>query len=133
MTYTVQAGDSLSLIAQKFYGDLMRWGEIYDANKDLIGDNPDAIEIGMQLQIPGIYGPAPDQGGATNPDWGNQTINMPPATVYPQTGPSYGTQIIPGPSGIMGWFTDPKNLMMVAAVTVGGIFLFNKMGKRRAA
>jgi len=50
-TYVVKAGDSLSKIAQAIYGDLNRWRDIYEANKDKIA-NPDAIEVGQELIIP---------------------------------------------------------------------------------
>jgi nucleoid-associated protein YgaU len=49
--YTVVAGDSLSLIAQRVYGDLMQWPRLYQANQDRIG-NPNTLEIGWVLRIP---------------------------------------------------------------------------------
>lgn len=49
--YTVLEGDSLSSIAEKFYGDLYRWPVILEYN-DLA--NPDLIEVGMVLKIPKI-------------------------------------------------------------------------------
>jgi nucleoid-associated protein YgaU len=51
-TYTVVAGDSLSKIAKKIYGDGNRWKEIWEANKDAV-KNPDLIHPGQQLKIPG--------------------------------------------------------------------------------
>ncbi len=51
-TYEVQSGDTLLSIADQFYGDVTKWRGIYDANKDVIGDNPDALKIGMKLKIP---------------------------------------------------------------------------------
>jgi nucleoid-associated protein YgaU len=51
-TYTVVAGDSLSKIAKKIYGDAKRWKEIFEANKDKI-KNPDLIHPGQVLRIPG--------------------------------------------------------------------------------
>lgn len=54
-TYTVQAGDTLGTIANQFYGDSSQWRRIYDANKDAIGDNPDALKLDTKLTIP----PAP--------------------------------------------------------------------------
>jgi len=51
-TYTVALGDTLSSIAQKFYGDASRWQEIYQANVDVIGNDPNLIITGMILQIP---------------------------------------------------------------------------------
>ena len=51
-TYTVVAGDSLSKIAKKIYGDANRWKEIFEANKGKI-KNPDLIYPGQVLKIPG--------------------------------------------------------------------------------
>jgi ABC-type amino acid transport substrate-binding protein/phage tail protein X len=52
--YVVQAGDTLSKIAGKVYGDVgpEAWHRIYDANRDLIGANPSALKAGMKLTIP---------------------------------------------------------------------------------
>jgi nucleoid-associated protein YgaU len=49
--YTVVAGDSLSKIAKKYYGDASQWRRIYDANRDRI-ENPDLIQPGWKLAIP---------------------------------------------------------------------------------
>jgi nucleoid-associated protein YgaU len=51
-TYTVVAGDSLSKIAKRAYGNANEWRRIYDANRQLIGDNPDFIKPGQKLTIP---------------------------------------------------------------------------------
>ncbi|MEV0297223.1 LysM peptidoglycan-binding domain-containing protein [Nocardia sp. NPDC050710] len=48
-TYTVEPGDTLWAIAERFYGDGNRYQEIADASG--IG-NPDAINIGQVLTIP---------------------------------------------------------------------------------
>ena len=53
-TYTVVSGDSLSKIAKNHYGDGTKWHQIYEANKDLIGNNPDLIEVGQVLTLPSI-------------------------------------------------------------------------------
>jgi len=50
-TYTVVAGDSLSKIAKRKYGDASEWRKIYEANKDTI-DDPDLIHPGQVLRIP---------------------------------------------------------------------------------
>ena len=50
-TYTVKAGDSLSKIAKKKYGNANLWKLIFEANKDRI-KNPDLIQIGWELKIP---------------------------------------------------------------------------------
>ncbi|HSH05979.1 MAG TPA: LysM peptidoglycan-binding domain-containing protein [Anaerolineae bacterium] len=51
-TYTVASGDSLSVISNRFYGDAKHWQKIYQANKDVIGDNPNLIRVGQVLTIP---------------------------------------------------------------------------------
>ena len=48
-SYTVKGGDTLSKIGQH-HG--VAWREIYEANKGVIGDNPDKIRPGQQLRIP---------------------------------------------------------------------------------
>ncbi len=50
--YTVKEGDSLSRIAAFFYFDGNYWSRIMDANRFMIGDNPDLIFEGMVLIIP---------------------------------------------------------------------------------
>ncbi|MCB2376320.1 LysM peptidoglycan-binding domain-containing protein [Hymenobacter sp. BT635] len=53
-SYTVVSGDSLSKIAKNHYGDASKWHQIYEANKAIIGSNPDHIEVGQQLTLPTI-------------------------------------------------------------------------------
>ena len=48
--YRVKKGDSLSKIARKFSG--VSWRDIYNSNKDIIGNNPNTIDLGMILKIP---------------------------------------------------------------------------------
>jgi nucleoid-associated protein YgaU len=50
-TYTVQAGDTLSAIAKRFYGRANDYMQIFDANRDQLSD-PDAISPGQVLKIP---------------------------------------------------------------------------------
>lgn len=50
-TYVVVAGDSLSKISQRVYGNPQRWREIYQANLDrLRGEN--SLKVGLELRIP---------------------------------------------------------------------------------
>lgn len=51
-TYTVQKGDCLYNIAKKFYGNGSEYTKIYNANKNVIGANPNLIYAGTVLTIP---------------------------------------------------------------------------------
>ncbi|MVN76550.1 LysM peptidoglycan-binding domain-containing protein [Hymenobacter sp. HMF4947] len=53
-SYTVVSGDSLSKIAKNHYGDAAKWHQIYEANKAIIGSNPDHIEVGQELTLPSL-------------------------------------------------------------------------------
>jgi nucleoid-associated protein YgaU len=50
--YTVQSGDSLSKIAQKFYGNGNAYPKIYYSNLQTIGPDPGLIYPGQKLYIP---------------------------------------------------------------------------------
>ena len=50
-SHVVQPGDTLSRIAQRYYGNGRRWNEILAANKAVI-PNPDRLAIGTTLVIP---------------------------------------------------------------------------------
>ena len=54
--YEVAAGDSLSKIAKREYGNANEWKRIYEANQDVL-KNPDKIYPGQKLKIP----PLPSQ------------------------------------------------------------------------
>lgn len=49
--YTVKKGDTLSAIAQSYYGDASKYRTIFDANRDVLSD-PDRIKEGVELRIP---------------------------------------------------------------------------------
>jgi len=51
LTYQVVAGDSLSKIAKRFYGDANAYHKIFDANRDQLSD-PDKIQVGQELKLP---------------------------------------------------------------------------------
>ena len=61
--YTVQAGDTLFLIAQKFYGDGNLWQLIYETNRAALGPDPNQLQVGMVLVIPATDNPNPPSGG----------------------------------------------------------------------
>lgn len=51
-TYTVVYGDCLWNLAKKFYGNGALYTKIYEANKSLIGPNPNTLYVGWVLTIP---------------------------------------------------------------------------------
>ncbi len=51
--YHVVAGDTLSKIATKFYGDSGKWDAIYEANKEMMR-SPGDLKVGQTLVIPAL-------------------------------------------------------------------------------
>jgi nucleoid-associated protein YgaU len=49
--YEVVAGDTLSKIAEKYYGDPSLYPQIFEANRDQL-DDPNKIKVGQKLRIP---------------------------------------------------------------------------------
>ena len=50
-TYTVRSGDYLSRIAKAHCATASDWTGIYEHNKNVIGPNPDLIEVGQRLVL----------------------------------------------------------------------------------
>lgn len=65
----VAEGDTLWAIAERNLGDGARWRELYDANRQTIGPDPNRIQPGMTLTIPGDDPGAP----AASPTGGSGT------------------------------------------------------------
>lgn len=53
-TYTTRRGDSLWKIAQRMFGDGTRYTELIELNRDVLGDRPDFLPIGLALRVPTI-------------------------------------------------------------------------------
>ena len=49
--HTVQAGDTLSKIAQQYYSNRAKWRDIYAANRTVMKNETD-LKVGMELKIP---------------------------------------------------------------------------------
>ncbi len=49
--YTIESGDTLGKIAKHFYGDAMKYKELFAANREVIED-PDKIFPGQKIRIP---------------------------------------------------------------------------------
>jgi len=56
MTYIAKSGDTLSKIASQYN---IPWRDLYNANKSVIGSNPNLIYSGQEYTIPGTSTPAP--------------------------------------------------------------------------
>ena len=50
--YTVEKGDTLSMISERYFGEARHWKIIYNANRQVIGNNPDVLREGIKLRIP---------------------------------------------------------------------------------
>lgn len=50
-THIVQKGDTLSKIADRYYGDATLYPKIFEANRDVLKD-PNKIKPGQKLRIP---------------------------------------------------------------------------------
>jgi nucleoid-associated protein YgaU len=50
--YVVKPGDTLRSIAEEQYGDASMWPRIYQANRDVIGSDPDNLVAGTTLKLP---------------------------------------------------------------------------------
>ena len=51
-SHRVEDGESLSSIADRYYGRETQWTRIFEANRDVLQGNPDRLRIGMVLAIP---------------------------------------------------------------------------------
>ncbi len=50
--HIVRKGDTLSKISKRYYGSANQWHKIYEANRDVLGNNPDLLRLGTKLIIP---------------------------------------------------------------------------------
>ncbi len=55
-THLVGGEENLWLIAQQYYKDGARWRVIYEANRKVIGGDPDQLAAGLKLTIPPLDG-----------------------------------------------------------------------------
>jgi hypothetical protein len=54
----MKAGNRLTLLAEKYYGNKIFWVYIYDYNKAKIGSNPNVVPVGLEVMVPAkdVYG-----------------------------------------------------------------------------
>ncbi|MEQ1567606.1 MAG: transporter substrate-binding domain-containing protein [Myxococcota bacterium] len=48
----IRKGDTLSVVAGRELGSVEKWQELYAANKDVVGADPDVVYVGMKLRVP---------------------------------------------------------------------------------
>jgi phage tail protein X len=74
----VAAGDTLSYLALKYYGDQYKWEKIYEANKPTM-KSPHSLYVGQKISIPLLDGKL----------IGEQTLPISnPSPVYPLERPA---------------------------------------------
>lgn len=56
--YLVRQGECLSSIAMEMYGDAGYWHPLYEHNRELIGEDPNYLKVGVYLELP----EAPEKG-----------------------------------------------------------------------
>ncbi|MEM1098523.1 MAG: LysM peptidoglycan-binding domain-containing protein [Planctomycetota bacterium] len=59
-TITVEAGDSLSKLAERHLGSQSKYLELYEANRDVL-ESPDRVVVGMELKLPAGAKPTTEQ------------------------------------------------------------------------
>jgi len=57
--YVVQPGDTMRSIAVDVYGDASQWPRLYQANRDVVGPDPDALQAGTRLRVPPLPASTP--------------------------------------------------------------------------
>ncbi len=84
--YKVQRGDSLSLIADDLYKNAGMWTAIHSNNLTQIGDNPNAVSVGMKLNLRCIDGlPLGLEGGRDAAEVAAMAAAATPLVVTPGT------------------------------------------------
>jgi nucleoid-associated protein YgaU len=78
--HVVEQGEYLSRIALQELGDANRWPELYQANRDVVGSNPNLIYPGQRLDLP-----------AARPG-SHDNLHTPPVTPEPNLGHDHGNQ-----------------------------------------
>ncbi len=95
LTYTVQGGDTLARIANKFYGDPHKYPLIQQANRLV---NPAMIWVGQVLLIPVIAGMTPPSPAPLSPTPVPAPVLPPQPAPQPPTPPVDPSAPIPGES-----------------------------------
>lgn len=84
--YTVQPGDDLWSLAEKFYGDGMAWRKMVELNPEQLGDDPDFLRAGWQLRLP-VPVSSQVPGTETGPPGGPVSVAAEPSPTVPEQTP----------------------------------------------
>ncbi len=52
--HRVAEGEDVFMLAELYYGDWTLWELIYEANREVIGDDPEALTPGTEIVIPDL-------------------------------------------------------------------------------
>ncbi len=74
--YTVVDGDTLFEIARHELGKPSRWSEIYELNRDVLGEDFDYLRAGTELVLPDVPGRSSNSHG--------DTATRQPEAIYPR-------------------------------------------------
>jgi LysM repeat protein len=124
-SYTVQHGDTLYGIAQRFYGDGKYWHGLYQANRSKIS-NPNLIWAGDKLTIPSRDQVAKASGSSTSapstatPSTPASTTSAPstPATSTQSSSGSTSTSSSSASSAVQTDIADGNNLLAIGQYLV---------------
>lgn len=120
ITHIVAAGETLSLIAQKYYGNMMNYPTIANANGIKA---PFTIQIGQRLKIPNVPADAYHQPEVEELSVGAQRLPPPATAGLPAKVPSIASQM---PAWTQDW-----RVWLGGALIVGGLLWWLTSGKRR--
>ena len=76
-SYTVKAGDTLSLIAQRAYNDASAFQVLFSANSTIIGPNPSLIKLGDTYDIPCLDNQTASTAPVLSEDLGPERLPFP--------------------------------------------------------
>ena len=133
--YEVVPGDTLLEIATRAYGQ-DRFGDLYELNKDVVGENPNLIFVGMRLNVPcdlvpslvtsvpeADFSAAPqnDQTETTVPDSDQAQTSLSDQTQASQTGTQLVFNRASAPNFILNVGIVDEYLAQIAEVTEGRV------------
>jgi LysM repeat protein len=114
-TYRVQTGDTLSGIAQRFYGHASEWHRLYKANASRVR-NPDLIYTGQVLVIPGRH--ALDTSASQSPSDAADVTPVSQSSASTQSQSSSGSSSVSLSAAVQQDIVAGNNLMAIAQYMV---------------